>query len=167
MLGRTLLGAALLAAPTAASVGRILHFSDVHLNISTSFSAADDERIPIRYFEDAPLPLLESALEFAKQHVVAEPELFLYTGDHVAHGLFTDEYIAKAVETNVHALENYYPSKGQDGRLEATAIIGNADASKRQSCRQICLARTNVLCGGRPGLPHGGDGPRQGDEPVH
>ncbi|KAG3160798.1 hypothetical protein PI124_g7303 [Phytophthora idaei] len=121
---------ALLAAPSsAASVGRILHFSDVHLNISESFPAADNARIPIRYFQDAPLPLLESALLYAKEHVVADPELFLYTGDHAAHGLFTDEYIAKTVETNVHAMENYYPPKGQEGRLEATAIIGNADGN--------------------------------------
>ncbi|KAI9986452.1 hypothetical protein PInf_025395 [Phytophthora infestans] len=121
---------ALLAAPaTAASVGRILHFSDVHLNVSQSFSAEDNARIPIRYFQDAPSPLLESALVYAKEHVVADPELFLYTGDHAAHGLFTDEYIAKAVETNVHAMENYYPPKGREGRLEATAIIGNADGN--------------------------------------
>lgn len=72
--------AALLVAPASAAVGRILHFSDVHLNISASFSAADNARIPIRYFADAPLPLLESALVFAKEHVVEEPELFLYTG---------------------------------------------------------------------------------------
>ncbi|KAL3674663.1 hypothetical protein V7S43_000603 [Phytophthora oleae] len=124
----TLLG--LLCAPTsAASVGRILHFSDVHLNISESFSAADDPRIPICYFQDAPLALLESALVYAKEHVVADPELFLYTGDHAAHGLFTDKYIAKAVETNVHAMENYYPPKRQDGRLEVTAVIGNADGN--------------------------------------
>ncbi|KAF1776837.1 Metallo-dependent phosphatase-like [Phytophthora cactorum] len=76
--------------------------------------AADNARIPIRYFQDAPLPLLESALLYAKEHVVADPELFLYTGDHAAHGLFTDEYIAKT---------------GQEGRLEATAIIGNADGN--------------------------------------
>ncbi|KAG6572884.1 putative calcineurin-like phosphoesterase [Phytophthora cinnamomi] len=119
---------ALLAAPaSAASVGRILHFSDVHLNISESFSAAASARIPIRYFADAPLPLLESALLFAKEHVVEDPQLFLYTGDHAAHGQFTDEYIAKAVETNVHAMENYYPPKGQ--MLETTAVIGNADGN--------------------------------------
>ncbi|KAG7376391.1 Acid sphingomyelinase-like phosphodiesterase 3b [Phytophthora pseudosyringae] len=121
---------ALVMAPTsAASVGRILHFSDVHLNISESLSAADDTHIPIRYFQDAPLPLLESALVHAKEHVVADPELFLYTGDHAAHGILADEYLAKAVETNVHAMENYYPPKRQDGRLEATAIIGNADGN--------------------------------------
>lgn len=125
--------AALLVAPASAAVGRILHFSDVHLNISASFSAADNARIPIRYFADAPLPLLESALVFAKEHVVEEPELFLYTGDHAAHGQFTDEYIAKAVETNVHAMENYYPPKGEHSdMLEATAIIGNADGSKKR-----------------------------------
>ncbi|KAE9130001.1 hypothetical protein PF010_g3978 [Phytophthora fragariae] len=130
MLTTRLTFAALLAAPAFAAVGRILHFSDVHLNISESFSIAENARIPIRYFADAPLPLLESALAFAKEHVVENPELFLYTGDHAAHGQFTDEFIAKAVETNVHAMENYYPPKGQHSEmLEATAIIGNADGN--------------------------------------
>ncbi|KAL4154890.1 hypothetical protein PRNP1_007004 [Phytophthora ramorum] len=127
MLGLTSLAWALLLWP--ASAGRILHFSDVHLNISASFSSVDNARVPIRYFADAPLALVESALVFAKEHVVDDPDLFLYTGDHAAHGLFSDEYITKAVETNVHVMENYFPPKNQDGRLEATAIIGNADAN--------------------------------------
>ncbi|KAG2533558.1 hypothetical protein JM18_000003 [Phytophthora kernoviae] len=120
----------LLAGKAAAAPGRILHFSDVHLNISETLNPEDSARIPIRYFSDAPLALLESALSYAKQHVTSDPEVFLYTGDHAAHGLFTDEYIAKAVETNVHAMENYYPPKTQDGGiLETTAIIGNADGN--------------------------------------
>lgn len=109
-----------------AAPGRILHFSDVHLNISESLRPEDSAQIPIRYYADAPISLLESALAFAKQ-VVDDPEMFLYTGDHAAHGLFTDEYIAKAVETNVHAIENYYPPKVK--MFETTAIIGNADGN--------------------------------------
>ncbi|RLN77278.1 hypothetical protein BBJ28_00004749 [Nothophytophthora sp. Chile5] len=107
---------------------QLLHFSDVHLNLSTSLLAADSALIPTRYYSDAPIALLESALSHAKQHVLADPDLFLYTGDHAAHGQFTDEYIARAVEANVHAMEDFYPPK--DGvLLETTAIIGNADGN--------------------------------------
>ncbi|CAI5744293.1 unnamed protein product [Peronospora destructor] len=109
------------------TVGRILHFSDVHLNISEFLPSTENTRIPIRYFADAPLALLESALIYAKEHVVDNPDIFLYTGDHTAHGDFTDDYIAKAVQKNVRMMESYYPSKG--GILEATAIIGNADGN--------------------------------------
>ncbi|CAH0481108.1 unnamed protein product [Peronospora belbahrii] len=129
MLQLALLGyAALLVSPTSAmSTGRILHFSDVHLNISKSFSSADNARIPIRYFADAPLALLESALIYAKEYVIDNPDIFLYTGDHVVHGDSTDEYAAKAVETNVRVMETYYPPNS--GMLEATAILGNADGN--------------------------------------
>lgn len=121
---------ALLAAPSSAvSVGRILHFSDVHLNISDQLFAGDDSRIPIRYFQDTPLSLFESALLYAKEHVLADPELFLYTGDHVAHGLFTDNYIAQAVKSNVRVIEKHFPQKNRVGVREVTAIIGNADAN--------------------------------------
>ena len=92
----------LLAPPTTASVGHILHFSDVHLNLSDSSSASEKEDVPyIRYFADAPLTLFESALRYAKEQVVADPELLLYTGDHAVHGSLTDRYIAKVVATNV------------------------------------------------------------------
>ena len=118
----------LLAPPTTASVGHILHFSDVHLNISDSSSASEKEDVPyIRYFADAPLTLFESALRYAKEQVVADPELLLYTGDHAVHGSLTDRYIAKVVATNVRAMERYYPSKR--GALDVTAVIGNADGS--------------------------------------
>uniref|UniRef100_M4BNQ7 Uncharacterized protein n=1 Tax=Hyaloperonospora arabidopsidis (strain Emoy2) TaxID=559515 RepID=M4BNQ7_HYAAE len=117
---------ALLAPPTTASIGHILHFSDVHLNISKSESSSSED-VPIRYFADAPLTLLESALRYAKEHVVANPKLFLYTGDHAVHGSLTDEFIAKVVETNVHTMESYYPSKR--GMMDVTAIIGNADGN--------------------------------------
>ncbi|RQM18141.1 hypothetical protein DD237_000174 [Peronospora effusa] len=107
---------------------RILHFSDVHLNISETVSSTDKTRLPIRYFADAPLTLLESALGYAKEHVVDIPDIFLYTGDHTAHGDFTDDYIAKAVQKNVRMMESYYPPKDRM-ILEPTAIIGNADGN--------------------------------------
>lgn len=117
-----------LIAPTTK---KILHFSDVHLNISASFNATDSALFPIRYGQDATVSLLESALAYAQQ-VLPEPDLFLYTGDHVAHGLFSDDYIAKALETNVATIEKYYPpssSESDSDMLETTAILGNADGS--------------------------------------
>ncbi|CEG40546.1 hypothetical protein L915_18772 [Plasmopara halstedii] len=118
----------LVAPSSSVSVGRILHFSDVHLNISDGLTT---ENLPfsIRYFQDASLPLFESALQYAKQHVVADPDLFLYTGDHAVHGLFTDAYISEAVKTNVHVMEKYYKQKSWNGLQDVTAIIGNADAN--------------------------------------
>ncbi|POM79838.1 Calcineurin-like phosphoesterase [Phytophthora palmivora] len=117
---------ALLSAPTSVvSVGRVLHFSDVHLNVSESFTSADNARIPIRYFADAPIRLLESALEYATEFV---PTLGRHSPTLVSC-VPSDEYIARAVETNVHAMENYYPPKSQSEMLEATAIIGNADGN--------------------------------------
>lgn len=80
------------------------------------------------YGQDAPLRLLESALEYATQ-VLPDPDFFLYTGDHVAHIDVTDEYLENAVATNVHTIEKYYPPTVQSGRLETTAIIGNADGN--------------------------------------
>ncbi|CAI5730962.1 unnamed protein product [Hyaloperonospora brassicae] len=125
---RLLLLPVLLAPPTtASSVGHILHFSDVHLNLSDSSSASEKEDGHVRYFADAPLTLFESALRYAKEQVVADPELLLYTGDHAVHGSLADRYIANVVETNVRAMERYYPSKR--GALDVTAVIGNADGS--------------------------------------
>ncbi|TDH68960.1 hypothetical protein CCR75_000281 [Bremia lactucae] len=123
-----LLNCALFATVSAAtSVGQILHFSDVHLNITEPSSNSNASRIAISYFQDAPLSLLKSALFYAKRHVVADPELFLYTGDHVVHGHYSDEVIAKTVETNVRTIEDYFPGTAFPGTLSITAIIGNAD----------------------------------------
>ncbi|TYZ66345.1 hypothetical protein PybrP1_011283, partial [[Pythium] brassicae (nom. inval.)] len=105
----------------------ILHFSDVHLNISKSLDLAESAALPIRYGQDAPLRLLESALAFAKQ-VLPQPELFLYTGDHVAHGEHDDAYVAKAVELNVQMMHKYFPPTSTR-TLDATAILGNNDAN--------------------------------------
>lgn len=106
-------------------VKKILHFSDVHLNLSISLNAADSAAMPIFYGQDAPVALLESALKYAQQ-VLPQPDLFLYTGDHVAHGVFSDAYVAKAVEVNVKTMHKYFSSN--DTR-ETTAILGNNDAS--------------------------------------
>ncbi|KAJ0400316.1 hypothetical protein P43SY_002064 [Pythium insidiosum] len=111
----------------ARNVKRILHFSDVHLNISSTFDDSQSQAFPIRYGQDAPLALLESALTYA-QSVLPNPDFVLYTGDHVAHGDFTDEYIARAVETNVRVIEKYFPPNTTD-MMETTAIIGNADGN--------------------------------------
>lgn len=100
----------------------ILHFSDVHLNVS-----GDGQRIPFRYNADATVELLESALAHAQQ-VLPDPTFFLYSGDHAVHGRYSDAQLARAVETNVAVIEKYFPPKS-DGMLEATAIIGNADGS--------------------------------------
>ncbi|TMW64893.1 hypothetical protein Poli38472_009060 [Pythium oligandrum] len=108
-------------------IKRILHFSDVHLNLSASLDAQDSAAIPFKYYEDAPIALLESALEYARS-VLPDPDFFLYTGDHAAHGTFTDDYIARAVETNVRTFEKYYPT-GNPKMVETTAIIGNADGN--------------------------------------
>ncbi|TYZ63260.1 hypothetical protein PybrP1_009451, partial [[Pythium] brassicae (nom. inval.)] len=118
---------------------QLLHFSDVHLNLSASLDLRESAAIRMRYFRDAPLVLLESALTFAQQ-VAPSPDFFLYTGDHVAHGLFSDEYIAATLETNVKTIEKFFPPAGpsdaddseQDGVAgvkETTAIIGNADGN--------------------------------------
>lgn len=111
----------------ASSVKKILHFSDVHLNISASFNAEASARFPYLYGQDTPISLLESALAYAQQ-VLPHPDFFLYTGDHVAHGLFSDEYVVKALETNVKTMEAFYSPQDSE-MLEATAIIGNADGS--------------------------------------
>lgn len=106
---------------------QILHFSDVHLNLSATLDADDSAAVPIRYGQDAPLRLLESALAFAKQ-VLPAPDLFLFTGDHVAHGEHDDAYVTKAVELNVQTMHKYFPPTATKS-LDATAILGNNDAS--------------------------------------
>ncbi|KAF4046367.1 hypothetical protein GN244_ATG01202 [Phytophthora infestans] len=69
----------------AVGAKHILHFSDVHLNISESLDSNESAEIPIQYGYDAPISLLTSALEYAKQ-VLPDPDFFLYTGDHAVHG---------------------------------------------------------------------------------
>ncbi|KAF1328978.1 Calcineurin-like phosphoesterase, partial [Globisporangium splendens] len=120
-------GATISATASSSSVKKILHFSDVHLNISASLDAADSAAFCFHYGRDAPVRLLESALTYAQQ-VLPNPDFFLYTGDHVAHGMFSDEYIAKALETNVKTIEKFYAPHGSK-MLETTAIIGNADGN--------------------------------------
>ncbi|RLN78632.1 hypothetical protein BBJ28_00026662, partial [Nothophytophthora sp. Chile5] len=108
------------------TVRHILHFSDVHLNISESLNANDSAKMAIAYGEDAPISLLVSALEYAKQ-LMPDPAFFLYTGDHAVHGELSDEYLAEVVETNVETMAEYYSTN--DTSLDVTAIIGNADTS--------------------------------------
>jgi hypothetical protein len=158
------------SSPTQQSVQakHILHFSDVHLNLSASLDATESEQIAIKYGDDAPISLLTSALTYAKQ-VLPSPELFLYTGDHAVHGELEDEFLAEVVETNVETLEKFYPAK--DGNmLETTAIMGNADTSMNRSSdigkerteSNVNLPMRLVACSAR--LHHGRDG-RQTDQP--
>lgn len=143
----------------AAAVKTILHFSDVHLNVSS-----DGQRIPFRYFSDATVELLESALTHAQQ-VLPEPTFFLYSGDHAVHGRYSDAQLALAVETNVAVMEKYFPPKS-DAMLEATAIIGNADGS---TCCVLALLdqQTDLLLSYRSGLLHGGNESGQAHQSVH
>jgi len=92
----------------------ILHISDIHLNVSLQ---------EIEYGYDTSPMLLESALKYAKS-VLANPDFFLYTGDHVAHGNYTDEKLAQSLKQNVMALQEFF-----QGNKNATAILGNADCS--------------------------------------
>ncbi|KAG7397642.1 Acid sphingomyelinase-like phosphodiesterase 3a [Phytophthora boehmeriae] len=103
-------------------VKRILHFSDIHLNISESSSD-----IPIQYGNDAPISLLTSALEYAQQ-VLPDPDFFLYTGDYVVHDDPSEEYAAEAVKVSVETMAKYFPEVASRPQA-ATAILGNTDTS--------------------------------------
>jgi sphingomyelin phosphodiesterase acid-like 3 len=116
------------ATTDTAKVRHILHFSDVHLNISKSLNASDSAKIPVAYGDDAPTSLLVSALDYAKQ-LLPDPDFFLYTGDHAVHGDLTDEYLAEAVDENVKLMAQYYSTATNNTVLDITAIIGNADTS--------------------------------------
>ncbi|KAG1691631.1 hypothetical protein DVH05_026794 [Phytophthora capsici] len=102
---------------------QILHFSDVHLNISESLDENESAEIPIQYGNDAPISLLTSALEYAKE-VLPDPAFFLYTGDHAVHGEPSDEYLAEAVKVNVETMAQYFSASAN-----ATAILGNTDTT--------------------------------------
>ncbi|KAL4127890.1 hypothetical protein PRIC2_006887 [Phytophthora ramorum] len=113
---------------SAANVKHIVHFSDVHLNISESLDATESVEIKLTYGDDAPITLLTSALAFAKE-LIPDPDFFLYTGDHVAHGDLSEEFEAETVETNVETMAQYYATKDNDTKLDVTALIGNADTT--------------------------------------
>ncbi|KAF4323569.1 hypothetical protein BBO99_00003093 [Phytophthora kernoviae] len=110
------------------TVRHILHFSDVHLNLSESLNASDSAKIPFAYGDDAPLNLLVSALDYAKE-LIPDPDFFLYTGDHVVHGEFSDEYLVETIKTNVEMMAKYYSTADNGTVLDITAILGNADTS--------------------------------------
>ncbi|KAG7376393.1 Peptidyl-tRNA hydrolase protein 2, mitochondrial [Phytophthora pseudosyringae] len=113
---------------SADNVKHILHFSDVHLNISKSLNDTESAKMQFEYGDDTPIALLTSALEFAKK-LMPDPDFFLYTGDHVAHGDLTDEFLAETVETNVETMARYYATEDNDTNLDVTALIGNADTT--------------------------------------
>ncbi|RLN67262.1 hypothetical protein BBJ28_00024920 [Nothophytophthora sp. Chile5] len=107
-------------------VKRILHFSDVHLNISESLDASASAEIPIAYGVDAPITLLTSALEYA-QRILPEPDLFLFTGDHAVHDSPSEEYLVEAVKMNVETMTKYFSATGNE-TLSVTAILGDTDS---------------------------------------
>ncbi|KAL4102613.1 hypothetical protein PRIC1_006357 [Phytophthora ramorum] len=106
-------------------VKHILHFSDVHLNISETLDANESAEIPVEYGYDAPISLLVSALEYAQQ-VLPNPDFFLYTGDHAVHDTPSDEYLAEAVKVNVETMAQYFSGSSNE-TLNATAILGDTD----------------------------------------
>ncbi|KUF92941.1 Tripeptidyl-peptidase 1 [Phytophthora nicotianae] len=106
----------------------ILHFSDVHLNISESLDATEPVEMQFKYGNDAPITMLKSAVEFAKK-LMPDPDFFLYTGDHVVHGDLTDKFLADTIETNVKTVARYYSTKDNDTNLDITALLGNADTT--------------------------------------
>ncbi|ETI34090.1 hypothetical protein F443_19349 [Phytophthora nicotianae P1569] len=113
---------------SASNVKHILHFSDVHLNISESLDATEPVEMQFKYGNDAPITMLKSALEFAKK-LMPDPDFFLYTGDHVVHGDLTDKFLADTVETNVKTVARYYSTKDNDTNLDITVLLGNADTT--------------------------------------
>ncbi|ETL81109.1 hypothetical protein L917_18497 [Phytophthora nicotianae] len=113
---------------SASNVKHILHFSDVHLNISESLDATEPVEMQFKYGNDAPITMLKSALEFAKK-LMPDPDFFLYTGDHVVHGDLTDKFLADTIETNVKTVARYYSTKDNDTNLDITVLLGNADTT--------------------------------------
>ncbi|GMF11097.1 unnamed protein product [Phytophthora lilii] len=127
---------------------RILHFSDVHLNISDSLDANGSADIPIQYGYDAPITLLTSALEYA-QDILPNPDFFLYTGDHAVHGNPSDEYLAEAVKVSVETMSRYFSGSG-NGTLSVTAVLGDTDTKnpsveENPTIEVVSPAWTNLL----------------------
>ncbi|EQC27260.1 hypothetical protein SDRG_14882 [Saprolegnia diclina VS20] len=98
----------------AAAAKTILHISDIHLNITLN---------ELNYGHDSSPRLLESALAYA-QSVLPNPDLFLHTGDSVAHTKHNESVLLQSVRQNVQAMERYFHARN------ATAIVGNADCVK-------------------------------------
>lgn len=108
----------------AGDVKRILHFSDVHMNISRDSSG--DREPDVAYEFDATPALLRSALSYARQ-VLPDPDIFLYTGDSAAHFATDPNLAAHAMKTTAEIIESYFPSTTRPGRLHVSSIVGNAD----------------------------------------
>ncbi|POM68122.1 Sphingomyelinase phosphodiesterase, partial [Phytophthora palmivora] len=80
------------------------------------------------YGADSPITLLTSALEYAKK-MLPNPDLFLYTGDHVVRGYLSEEFVAATIKTNVETMAHYYAATDNDTQLDITALIGNTDTA--------------------------------------
>lgn len=112
----------------ATSTKRILHFSDVHLNISTNLY--DSLQFVSTYGTDAPLSLLLSSLMYAKS-VLPNPDIFLYTGDHAVHALsarFNESYLRHVIKKNVEVLHSYFKNSAT-----YSAITGNSDSGEKDT----------------------------------
>ncbi|OQR97295.1 calcineurin-like phosphoesterase [Achlya hypogyna] len=100
-----------LLAVGAVAAKKILHISDIHLNVTLT---------ELNYGHDTSPRLLDSALAYAQQ-VLPAPDLFLHTGDSVAHVKHNKSALLQSVLQNVHAMEHYFNVRN------VTAIMGNAD----------------------------------------
>lgn len=115
-------------------IGRIVHFSDVHLNLLD-----DNVKLPPKYGYDPPIQLLMNALEFAAKEF-PDPDVFFYTGDSVIHepkvGKIRFPWSQYEIRAVVEAvIEKFYCIYGEESERKKkvkmiTTVFGNADASK-------------------------------------
>ena len=89
----------------------ILHFSDVHLNMTLDSA---------QYGLDSSIGLYNSALKAAYSQI--KPDFVLYTGDHAVHGPKSEAELFANIETNVNIMKTYFPMANY------TAIVGNSDS---------------------------------------
>lgn len=126
----------------------IVHFSDNHLYYkekskdesqrndgskdnyvldSNNRAAPDHEIIQPAYGEDAPLELIEIAMQYAKD-MIEKPAFFLYTGDSNSHphGKYADRHeVRQRVIKNIRTMRSYYKDS-----VWITSVIGNTDSSR-------------------------------------
>lgn len=94
-------------------MGRILHFSDVHLNTSLEMDA---------YGKDSSKYLVDSALKFAAS--LGAFDIVLFNGDHVVHhwNQYNDQQVYDVIERNVHSMAQAF-----EGNKTISSVIGNTD----------------------------------------
>ncbi|CCI50808.1 unnamed protein product [Albugo candida] len=114
-------------------IGRIVHFSDVHLNLLD-----DNVKLPPKYGSDPPIQLLMNALEFAAKEF-PDPDVFFYTGDSVIHEPKVEEKRFHWKQDEIRAvveavIEKFYCIYGEESERKKkvkmiTTVFGNADAT--------------------------------------